>query len=115
MSKARYPADTGGNRKTPGRRTRPPGDGRPSRPPGDPALPDLRAPIATDEATGHRTVRESRRSSGRRHRSRGQALVELALVTPLLLLLFAAAADLGRVFYAYVAVEHAAKEGAMFG
>src|SRR5262245_9240004 len=30
----------------------------------------------------------------RRARSRGQALVELALVTPLLLLLFAAAADL---------------------
>src|SRR5262245_15953730 len=51
----------------------------------------------------------------RRARSRGQALVELALVTPLLLLLFAAAADLGRAFYAYVAVENAAKEGALFG
>ena len=36
-------------------------------------------------------------------------------MTPLLLLLFAAAADLGRVFYAYVAVENAAKEGVLFG
>lgn len=41
--------------------------------------------------------------------------MELALVTPLLLLAFAAAADLGRAFYAYVAVENAAKEGAIFG
>jgi Flp pilus assembly protein TadG len=48
-------------------------------------------------------------------RSRGQALAELALVVPLLLLVFAAAADLGRAFYAYVAIENAAKEGALFG
>jgi uncharacterized repeat protein (TIGR01451 family) len=47
--------------------------------------------------------------------SRGQALVELALVVPILLLLFAAAADLGRAFYAYVALENAVKEGAVFG
>ena len=37
------------------------------------------------------------------------------MVTPLLLLVFAAAADLGRAFYAYVAIENAAKEGAFFG
>lgn len=36
-------------------------------------------------------------------------------MTPLLLLTFAAAADLGRAFYAYVAVENAAKEGVLFG
>lgn len=42
-------------------------------------------------------------------------MVELALVVPVLLLVFAAAADLGRAFYAYVAIENAAKEGAMFG
>ena len=51
----------------------------------------------------------------RRNRTRGQALVEFALVTPLLLLLFAGAADLGRAFYAYVAVENSVKEGALFG
>jgi uncharacterized repeat protein (TIGR01451 family) len=34
---------------------------------------------------------------------------------PILLLIFAGAADLGRAFYAYVAIENAAKEGALFG
>jgi len=48
-------------------------------------------------------------------KSRGQSLVELALVVPILLLLFAGAADFGRVFYAYVAIENAAKEGALYG
>lgn len=62
-------------------------------------------------------IRLSRRPhlDRRRERSRGQSLVELALVTPLLLLLFAGVADLGRAFHAYVAVENAAKEGALFG
>ena len=36
-------------------------------------------------------------------RQRGQALAEFALVVPVLLLMFAAAADFGRAFYAYVA------------
>jgi uncharacterized repeat protein (TIGR01451 family) len=48
-------------------------------------------------------------------RSRGQSLAEFALITPLLLVLFAAAGDLGRAFYGYVAIENAAKEGAFFG
>ena len=39
-------------------------------------------------------------------------MVEFALVLPIMLVLMAAAIDLGRVFYAYVAVENAAKEGA---
>jgi hypothetical protein len=47
--------------------------------------------------------------------SRGQSLVEFALVVPILLLVFAAAADLGRAFYAYVAIENGVKEGAFFG
>ena len=54
----------------------------------------------------------------RRHRatrSRGQSLVEFALVTPILLLLFAGVGDLGRAFYGYVAIENAAKEGALYG
>jgi Flp pilus assembly protein TadG len=50
-----------------------------------------------------------------RDRSRAQSLVEFALVTPLLLLVFAAAADMGRAFHAYLAIENAAKEGALFG
>ena len=53
--------------------------------------------------------------SRRRRVPRGQSLVEFAIVVPLMLLLLAAAIDLGRLFYAYVAVENAAKEGAFFG
>jgi len=50
-----------------------------------------------------------------RHRpaSRGQALVELALVVPILLVLVLAALDLGRVYYARITVENAAREGAL--
>jgi hypothetical protein len=51
----------------------------------------------------------------RRGRTRGQSLAEFALVLPIMLILLAAAIDLGRLFYAYVAVENAAKEGALFG
>lgn len=50
-----------------------------------------------------------------RRRSRAQSLVEFALVTPILLLIFAGLADFGRAFYAYVAIENAAKEGALYG
>jgi len=46
---------------------------------------------------------------------RGQALVELALIMPIFLLLIAGAIDLGRLFYAYVAITNASKEGALFG
>ena len=46
-------------------------------------------------------------------RSRGQAIVELALVVPILLLLMAAALDLGRLFYSRITVENAAREGAI--
>jgi Flp pilus assembly protein TadG len=48
-------------------------------------------------------------------RSRGQSLVEFALIVPVLLLVLSLAADFGRVFYAYVAVQSAVKEGALYG
>lgn len=43
---------------------------------------------------------------------RGQSLVEMALVLPLLVLLFVVALDLGRGMAAYAAAVHAAREGA---
>lgn len=46
-------------------------------------------------------------------RSRGQSLVELALILPVLLLLALAALDLGRLFYAQITLTNAAREGAM--
>jgi Flp pilus assembly protein TadG len=46
-------------------------------------------------------------------RSRGQALVELALIVPILFFLALAAIDLGRVFYSLITVTNAARAGAM--
>jgi PKD repeat protein len=59
----------------------------------------------------HRTRRAQ---DGRADRwIRGQSLVELALVLPVLLALLAAALDLGRVFYATISLNNAAREGAL--
>lgn len=49
----------------------------------------------------------------RRHQSRGQSLVELALILPVLMLLVAATIDLGRIFYSQITITNAAREGAM--
>ena len=46
-----------------------------------------------------------------RPRHGGQALIEFALVVPLLLLLFMGVVDFGRAIYAYNAVSNAAREG----
>jgi Flp pilus assembly protein TadG len=58
----------------------------------------------------------NRASSGARRDARdkesGQSLVELALVVALMLAMTMAVFDLGRAFYAYMSVVHAAREGA---
>ncbi len=51
------------------------------------------------------------RRTGRR-RTRGQSLVEFALILPVMLVMLAAALDLGRVFYAHITLNNAAREGA---
>ncbi len=48
-------------------------------------------------------------------RSRGQSLVELALLLPVLALLLIGALDLGRVFFATVQLTNSVREGASFG
>jgi Flp pilus assembly protein TadG len=57
------------------------------------------------------------RTRTRRHgpRSRGQALVEFALVFPLFLLLLFGLVDLGRLAYINNAISEAAREGARWG
>lgn len=45
--------------------------------------------------------------------SQGQALAEFALISIVLLLLFGTALDLGRVFYADITIENAARAGAL--
>jgi len=47
-------------------------------------------------------------------RSRGQALVELALILPVLLLILLAAIDFGRVLFSWIEVNNAAREGAAY-
>ncbi len=48
-------------------------------------------------------------------RQRGQDLVEFALVLPLLLLIVVGVMDLGRAFFAAIAVANVAREGARYG
>ena len=71
------------------------------------AVPEPAAPAAAPASTAPR----GRRS----RRSRGQSLVEFAIILPVFLLVVGAAIDLGRLFFAYVSTENAAKEGAMYG
>src|SRR5436190_11295245 len=51
-------------------------------------------------------------TSGSRRRSRGQSMVEFALILPVLMLLFATVLDLGRLALAELSIENAAREGA---
>src|SRR4051794_41110372 len=44
---------------------------------------------------------------------RGQSLVELALIAPIMVIILAAALDLGRLFYSQITVTNAAREGAL--
>ena len=46
---------------------------------------------------------------------RGQSLVELALMLPLITLILLGAVDLGRAFYSYVELTNAVKQGAAYG
>ncbi len=47
--------------------------------------------------------------------SRGQSIVELALMLPLLMVIVAGTLDLGRVYYSYITVINSAREGARYG
>ncbi len=52
--------------------------------------------------------------SGKRGKGEGQSLVELALLLPVLILILAAALDVGRAFQTYIVVINAAREGARY-
>ena len=66
-------------------------------------------------APAEQMVAPRRPTNGRRQRTRGQALVEFALLLPVLVLVLALAADFGRAFTAYIAISGAAREGAAYG
>ncbi len=49
------------------------------------------------------------------HRERGQSLVEMGVVAIVLLMLFGAIADFGRLMHDYIIIMNAAREGARYG
>jgi hypothetical protein len=55
------------------------------------------------------------RSLGRRTSTKGQSLVEFALVVPLMVLFFVAIADLARLYTTMTTIESAAREAADYG
>lgn len=58
-------------------------------------------------------TRPSTRREGR-STSAGQAIAELVLVLPILILLLLGTVDVGRVIFAYIALEEAVQEGASY-
>ncbi len=56
--------------------------------------------------------RHHRQKRTRNRGDRGQALVELAMITPVLLILMLGLIDYGRVYFAYVSVTNGARNGA---
>jgi Flp pilus assembly protein TadG len=55
------------------------------------------------------------RAAQQRQKSRGQSMVEFALLLPILVTILAIAADFGRAFTAYIEISSAAREGAAAG
>ncbi|MGH2428506.1 MAG: TadE/TadG family type IV pilus assembly protein [Candidatus Limnocylindria bacterium] len=62
----------------------------------------------------NRVISPNAMEQRRSRRRRGQALVELAILLPVLLLLLVLAIDFGRVFFTYIGVGNAAREGAAY-
>ena len=58
--------------------------------------------------------RARRRLAGLAHNERGVQLVELAIVLPLFMILFAATAEFGRYFYEYTTLSKAARVGVRY-
>ncbi len=70
----------------------------------------------SSQPTRSRTGRPDRRfGRASTDRSRAQALVEFALILPLLLLFLLGAIDAGRLFFSYVQVSNASREAASYG
>jgi Flp pilus assembly protein TadG len=67
----------------------------------------LRRPRDRSTAAGDASARPTRR------RSRGQAVVELAVILPVMVILLLAAADLARLFHSRITISSAARAGAL--
>lgn len=64
-----------------------------------------------------RVSRDMMRQAGPRARdaSPGQAIIEFAIVLPVMLLIALGAIDVGRVFFDYIGIRNAAMDGAVYG
>ena len=71
----------------------------------------MQSPPAGNRRRGHAL---SGAPSRQPHKSRGQALVEFALLAPLMLLLLAIGVDAGRLFFTWIEVVNSAREGAAY-
>jgi len=73
--------------------------------------------VGTAEAVhcGRMTAVATTNRKRNRQSERGDSLVELALILPVLLLILIAILDLGRAVYAYHVVANCAREGARYG
>jgi Flp pilus assembly protein TadG len=69
---------------------------------------------ARDDEGDALELNRNRTSTGR-HRSRGQAMVEFALVFPMFILLVAGMLDFGIGLYRYMTIVNAARDGARMG
>lgn len=63
---------------------------------------------------GERLAPSAKTGDRKRRKSRGQSIVEFAILLPLMVLILALAADFGRAFTAYIAISSAAREGAAY-
>lgn len=77
-------------------------------------MPPERDIDSTSRIEGVYPTRRSRASRGHAV-NQGQSLVEFALLLPVLIFIFAGAADLGRALTAYIELGSAAREGAAYG
>ncbi len=57
---------------------------------------------------------KQKRQHTRREKEKGQSLVEMALVLPVMLIILAGVLEVGRLYYVFVAVSDAAGEGANY-
>ena len=78
-----------------------------------PSSPYFRTTPLGDFALPVLRLSRHRRTPDRR-RSRGQSLVEMALITPVLILILLFAIDFGRAFYSWIILQNASRIGANF-
>jgi Flp pilus assembly protein TadG len=79
-------------------------------------LPTMLENSPAHDTSGHEEAgAQPARSTKCRKKSRGQSLVEFAVLLPVLVMILALAADFGRAFTAYIAISGAAREGAAYG